>query len=180
MTANLWLDNPTPAADLAVLAAEHPDVIGLNEARNHSSVVESTPGYLTVHADEVPAGTQNPILLRRATTLFLGSGAERMCEPVGKAPERWAVYALFEVNGVRFAYVNTHMNSHVENDGRPFPLPRVGQYVDHVHRLSALVRSLRVRDYRVIVGGDLNWAWTPGVRQSAHSPHGCSGGSRSL
>jgi endonuclease/exonuclease/phosphatase (EEP) superfamily protein YafD len=170
VTANLWRENPAAEADLAALVALGVDVVGINEGRLFRRLVGRAPGYLAVLPTEVPAGSQNPILLRRETTRFLGSGAERMCESVGSAPERWAVYALFEIGRSRLAYVNTHLNSHVEDDGTPFELPRVGRYVEHVHRLAMLVRSLQDRGYRVLVGGDFNWAWTSERPRWRHAP----------
>ena len=170
VTANIWKANPALLSDVAHLVAQRADVIGLNEARGLRSELRSVPGYRLVLPAGGRAGTANPILLRRATTRFLGSGSELMCEAVGSSPERWAVYALFEHHGARTAYVNTHMNSHVDNDGVPYPLPRVGRYVEHTTRLAALVHGLRARDYDVLVGGDLNWAWSDGAEQWEHAP----------
>jgi endonuclease/exonuclease/phosphatase (EEP) superfamily protein YafD len=170
VTANLWVSNPQPLGDLARLVALRPDVLGLQEARRFDPLLLGIDGYLAVVPDQVPAESQDPILLRRATTRFLGSGAERMCGAVGSAPARWAVYALFESGGRRIAYVNTHLDSHVEQDGRPYPLPRVRRYVEHLDRLALLVDSLRSRGYDVLVGGDFNWAWTGSRQQWVHAP----------
>lgn len=113
---------------------------------------------------------QNPVLIRGDVTVR-GSETRQMCEAVGTSPARSAVAVRFERDGLRWAVINTHMNSHVQaSRTEPRHLPRKGQYREHAIRLTEWVEELRGQGYRVIVAGDLNWAWSPQPLQWWWSP----------
>lgn len=171
VSANIWRENKHVAEDLGILAETRAHIIGLNEGKALVDKVGlHVVGYRTIVAERPGAAHQNPILVREDVEL-LGFGSRKMCSAVNRSPERWATWVEFEHGGVRFAYVNTHMNSHVqEGKADPHELPRVKEYVEHAVRLRQLVKDLRAKGFEVIVGGDLNWSWTRGPLQWFWSP----------
>lgn len=171
ITANFWRENKHPRRDLETLASTRAHIIGLNEGKRLVEKVGlHVQGYRTIITDQQGSANQNPILVREDVDV-LGFGSRKMCSKVGISPERWATWVEFEHNGVRFAYVNTHMNSHVQESAtQPHNLPRVKEYIEHAIRLRRLVKDLRAQGFEVIVGGDFNWSWSTAAGQWLWSP----------
>jgi endonuclease/exonuclease/phosphatase (EEP) superfamily protein YafD len=159
ITANFWRENPQPAADLVLLQHSYADIVGLNEAQRFTRQLLEM-GDFEVITGATPLLRNNPILIRVQERIRVtGFEVRQMCDAVGDSPARAATLAMYTVAGQQRAHLQTHLNAHIENAGRPRDLPRVQQVIHHMTRLQAWVRELR-RTRPVTVSGDFNWAWS--------------------
>lgn len=173
--ANLWRKNKHIEADLQLLVAGRPHIVGTNEAANFIRELDQVAyehGYRHIVDTSSRARSQNTTLIRAGNGIqILGGGIRTMCPAVGDAPERTAAVVRFKVDGQLRAHVSTHANSHVEDGGKPRRLPRVGLgFVVHMRNLVALIGDLERDGHKVTLTGDLNWAWTRRVAQWAYAP----------
>lgn len=160
VTANLWRENPRAEHDIRLLVGQGSSSIGINEGRKYASelrTIGTRNGY-TVHGEGSTNNGNNPVLLQDSFTV---RDVERrvISDRVGISPARTCLGVKFEATH-RYAHLNTHFNSHVQ-EGRadPHELPRVDEYIDGTREVTGWARWLRKHGWRVVVTGDMNWAW---------------------
>lgn len=161
ITANIWRENPKGMRDLRLLLSQHATVVGLNEARNFAEAIERiAPGKGYTAYGAGPGNRHNNAVLIHDDVRVLDFERRVISEGIGDSPERTAVALKFEVDGTKYAIINTHFNSHVQKDpNTPWALPRVDEFVEGIKEIARWVNRLRKQGFKVIVMGDMNWAW---------------------
>ena len=177
VTANLWRENPQIERDLATLVRNGAEVNALNEAWPWADEIEAAAraGYQTI-ATRARKPVRSNAMLVRGDVQVLDWRAEVLSRAVGRSPERSWTEADLRIGGFDVTVLNTHANAGVQaGPAKPRELPRVREYIAGSKRITTRAAALRAQGKRVIVLGDLNWAWSPRVVQWRHSPKAAFG-----
>jgi endonuclease/exonuclease/phosphatase family metal-dependent hydrolase len=161
ITANIWRENPKAMSDLRKLLSQGAEVVGLNEARNFAEAIERiAPGKGYVSFGAGPGNRHNNPVLIHDDVRVIDFERRTVSDGIGDSPERTAVCLKFQIGDEKFAVINTHFNSHVQKDkNTPWKLPRVDEFIEATKEVTRWVNRLRKQGYKVVVMGDLNWAW---------------------
>jgi hypothetical protein len=160
-TANLWRENKRPGHDIRLLCKQGTTSVGLNEARKFHQMIDRIARSNGYDAFGTAPGNKgnNPVLLQDDIKVI---DVERrtISEEVGISPARTALCVKFKIDKRKYAHINTHFNSHVqEGPANPHELARVGEYIDGIKEVTRWVNRLRKQGFYVVVTGDMNWAY---------------------
>lgn len=151
-----------PVADLMkVIRKWHPALIGCQEGMDYTDTLRGgVEGYrFALPPGAHGAARNNPVMYDPDQLRFLGAENHKMHDGrKGSFPPRYDSEYRFqwEADGSVVVYHNTHVNSYIDNSGRPRALPRVGMSTQHFRQMAANVQG-DGRGHRLcFVGGDFN------------------------
>lgn len=141
---------------------KQPALIGMQEARQFVPMLRDglLPGYKVALPKHARGDFASNAILYDPKQMHL-CGVENLFAHGGLAgqyPLRLVTSAdfLWDGDGSLVTYDNTHLNSRIDNGGRPAPLPRVKLSTKHIHLLADdLVRSAAGKRL-AFGGGDFN------------------------
>lgn len=149
--------------------ARRSDLFGLNEVGDRRDALLKWGARNGWHV-WAPAGQKrgrpgaNAMLARKNVFQVVERGAEFICDSgdpgVGgenNPPPRWLnwVRYLHVPSGMRLCHLHTHLNSHIDNGGRPYQLPRTQDAERHLRILARRARAF-AKVGQVVVTGDFN------------------------
>jgi endonuclease/exonuclease/phosphatase family protein len=162
-TANIYsgLSDADFLHDLRAVG-ERAELIGLQEVHDRGALIRewaSANGYQAWIPDAAWA-KEPTVLAKRSEFQRLEQDAIFVCDSAGEGtppPPRWIVWAKYRhlPSGRNLVHVNTHPNSHIDDAGHPYDLPRTRDAEDHFARILQLVRN-KAGEAQVVVTGDFN------------------------
>lgn len=155
-------DRPVADVTKRIIHRWWPHIIGLQESSGYIprlAAALADLGYeIAVPPGAKGAAANNPIAYDPAELML--ARILNFKEHDGKAgqfPARYTTSAEFEwVDGSTVWYNNTHLNSHIEHSGKPYPLPRVGLSTAHIRSVANRTKGDASGSSLAFLGGDFN------------------------
>jgi endonuclease/exonuclease/phosphatase (EEP) superfamily protein YafD len=142
--------------------ASRADLVGLQETGERRELLTAFAQNNGWHlfAPTPSAACANAMLARKSMFDVVDQGSIFVCDtggPSAAPPPRYNNWVRYEDRntGRRVVHVNTHLNSHIDDNGFPYDLPRTRDAEDHLVKLKNLVLDKKDAG-QVIVTGDFN------------------------
>lgn len=160
--ANIYKFNEDVRHDIRKLVKQGAMAVCLNEAQNFIRDVErigGNNGYALYGTDRGKGGTS---ILLHDDIPNVRTVQKHICNAVDPYPGRIATCIKFRIDGEKYAIINVHFPAAVQEGIRtPVDHGIVAEFINGEKIVTAWANRLRDKGFRVIVIGDMNWAYVP-------------------
>lgn len=138
------------------------DLVGLQEVQSRGDTIDqwaANHGWLAF-TPAASGAREVTVLAKKSMFDRIDKGTVFVCDTGGPdvaPPARYITWATYvhTPSGRKITHLNNHLNSHIDDNGHPYDLPRTADAEKHIRMIRDLVLDKKA-DGQVVVTGDFN------------------------